>query len=66
MDCKFDWAQIISNEVLHQLSNYQQTRRFFMMAYIVYATIYNFFVNELPIKRDIDVSQEPIYFWYPT
>ena len=51
MNCKFDWAQIISNEVLHQLSNYQQTGRFFMMAYLLYDMIYNCFVNELPVKR---------------
>ena len=37
-----------------------------MMAYLVYVVIYNYFVNELPIKRDIDVSHEPIQLWYPT
>lgn len=31
MDQKFDLDQIISNEISHQLSNYQQTGRFFTM-----------------------------------
>lgn len=39
MSWNFDWA--ISNEISHQLSNYQQTKRFFMTAYLVYAIIYN-------------------------
>ena len=37
-----------------------------MMAYLVYVMIYNCFMNELLVKRDIDVSHELIQLWYPT
>ena len=37
-----------------------------MTTYLVYVVIYNCFVNELLVKRNIDVSDEPIQFWYPT
>ena len=66
MDLKFDWAQVISSEISHQLSSYQETERFFMATYLVYVVIYNCFVNELSVKKDLDVTVEPIQFWYPT
>lgn len=64
MDWSFDWAQNISNEIAHQLSSYQQTKKFFMMMSLVYVVVYNCIVKELPVKRNIDISQEPIQFWY--
>ena len=64
MDWSFDWAQIISNEIAHQLSNYQQTNEFFMTTCLVYVVVYNFILKELTVKRDIDISQEPKQFWY--
>ena len=36
-----------------------------MTTYLVYAVVYNYIVKELPVKRDIEISQEPIQFWYP-
>ena len=36
-----------------------------MTLYLVYAIIYNCIVKEFPMKRDIDISQEPIPFLYP-
>ena len=36
-----------------------------MTTYLLYVVIYNCFVNELLVKRDINISQEPIQFWYP-
>lgn len=49
-------------------TNYQITkkkRHVFMTVYPVYAIIYNCIVKELLIKRDVDISQEPIQFLYP-
>lgn len=37
-----------------------------MMAYLAYVVIYNFFVNELLVKKYVDVSHEAIQLWYPT
>ena len=36
-----------------------------MEAYLVYVVIYNCILQELEVKRDIAMSQEPIEFWYP-
>lgn len=36
-----------------------------MKAYLVYVVIYIYFVNDFLVKRGIDISQEPIQFWYP-
>lgn len=36
-----------------------------MISYLAYAIIFNCIVKELPVKRDINISQEPIQFWYP-
>ena len=66
MDFKFDWAQVVSSEISHQLSNYQEIERFFMATYLVYVVIYNFYINELPTTKDVDVNVEIINFWYTT
>ena len=58
-------TKLFQVRISHQLSNYQEIGRFFMVAYIVYATIYNSFVNELSVRKDVDVNVEPIQFWYP-
>ena len=58
MNLNFDWTQIISNEVSHQLLSYQQIERFFMTTYLVYVVICNCIVKEFSVKRDIDISQE--------
>jgi hypothetical protein len=55
INSNFDWLQIISNEISHQLSSYQQTKRFLMIAYLVYAVIYNYIVKELSVKRDAGI-----------
>lgn len=60
MDFKFDWAQVVSSEISHQLSIYQEIERFFMMAYLVYAIIYNSIVNEFLTRKDVDVNVGPI------
>ena len=65
MDWNFDQEQVISNDISHQLASYQQTQKFFMTTYLVYTVIYNYILKELPVKKDIDISQEPIQFWYP-
>ena len=62
MGLDFEWAQIISNEISHQWENYQQTEKFFMVAYLVYAIIYNCIFEELPIRTDINISKEPVQF----
>lgn len=36
-----------------------------MMAYLLYAIIYNCIVKELLVKNEIDISREAIHFWYP-
>ena len=60
MDLNFNWAQIISNEISDQLENYQQTENFFMTAYFVYVVICNCILQQLPVRKDIDISQEPM------
>ena len=62
MYLKFDWAKVISSEILHQLSSYQETGIFFMVSYLVYIVIYNCFMNEFPIKKGLDVTIEPMRF----
>ena len=36
-----------------------------MTMYLVYDVFYNCIVEEFLVKRDINISQEPIKFWYP-
>ena len=60
MDFEFDWDQVVSSDISHQLSNYQETKRFFMAAYLVYVVIYNSFANELPTRKGRDVNVELI------
>lgn len=61
----FYQAQIISNEISHQLSNYQQIENFFMITYLIYVVVYNCILKELLVERDIDISQDHIQFRYP-
>ena len=37
-----------------------------MMTYLVYTIIYNCFMNEFPIKKDVYFSLDPIQLWYTT
>jgi hypothetical protein len=37
-----------------------------MAVYLVYAIIYNCSMNELLVRKYIDVAIEPIQLWYPT
>lgn len=64
MGLDFNWAQIISNDIPHQLENYQQTNKFFMTSYLVYTIIYICIFEELLVRRDIDTLEEPMQFWY--
>lgn len=66
MDLIFDWDQVISNQISHQLPNYKEIGVFFMAAYLVYVVIYNFFVTELSVRKYLDVTVDPIQFCYPT
>lgn len=36
-----------------------------MTTYLVYLVVYNCVLKELLVKRDIDISQDLIQFWYP-
>ena len=63
MDC--DWVQVIPNEITHHSVTYQQSKRFFMLSYLVYAIVYNYVFQELPPKKDVDFVEELLQFWYP-
>lgn len=53
----FDWGELISNELSHQLSNFQKTKRIFMASYLIYALIScNTFSNLSP-KADVDMNE---------
>lgn len=64
MEIYFYWGKIISNEISPDLANYQQPKRFFMMAYLVYAILYNYFYKNIHLRKDIDMQEEPVQFWY--
>jgi hypothetical protein len=53
--------KLISNEVSHQLAIFQETRRFFMTSYLVFALLFFNSFEGLPPKRDVDVETEPIH-----
>lgn len=61
MGVDFHWGQVISNEISHQLVNYQQTHRFLMLAYPVYAIVYSYVFEEIP-PRGVDIREEHVQF----
>jgi hypothetical protein len=64
-DAMFDWAEVISNELCFQLSNYLRTERFFMATYLVFAIVYCNVFDSLPIKVSVNIHNEPVQFWHP-
>ena len=60
MGVDFDWGRVISSEISHQLVNYQQTKRFFMLSYLVFAIVYGYVFEEFPPRKDVDITKEPV------
>jgi hypothetical protein len=54
----FDWAEIISNEVSHHLFMYEQTKRFFMTSYLVYAIVYCHLFEGLTPRKDVNYEED--------
>jgi hypothetical protein len=61
----FDWGEIISNDISHQLIIFQKTQIFFMALYLVYAILFSNQFEHFTPQGDVHVDLEPIPLWYP-
>jgi hypothetical protein len=54
-----------SNEISHQLSNFIQTKRFFMTSYLVFSLVYCNTFEGMPPRGNVNFNEDPTQFWYP-
>jgi hypothetical protein len=61
----FDWGEVISEEVSHQLSVFQDKRKMHITSYVIYALVFHHEFTSFPKRPDITPEVEYIQLQHP-
>jgi hypothetical protein len=60
----FYWGKIISTEISSQLSNFKDTKKFYMSSYLIFSITFYHIFKGLNIGKRVNCYFDPIKMWY--
>ena len=60
----FDWGKMISTEISSQLSNFKDTKNFYMASYLIFVITYYHIFNGLNIGKRVNCNVYLVTMWY--